>query len=134
MYEANPMSLIVEQAGGVSTNGHSRFSTFSRNNCINAWRFPRFETGSRAGHSITRHKPQRAQPAGRPASPFSLILTNGRLGYFPDCPCRQVSEWPKQANLPPRVFRTALTELETLISNMETASSAGNVACATSAR
>jgi fructose-1,6-bisphosphatase I len=24
MYEANPMSLIVEQAGGVSTNGHTR--------------------------------------------------------------------------------------------------------------
>jgi fructose-1,6-bisphosphatase I len=24
MYEANPMSLIVEQAGGAATNGHQR--------------------------------------------------------------------------------------------------------------
>ena len=24
MYEANPMSFIIEQAGGISTNGHQR--------------------------------------------------------------------------------------------------------------
>jgi fructose-1,6-bisphosphatase I len=27
MYEANPMSFLVEQAGGVSTNGHTRIMT-----------------------------------------------------------------------------------------------------------
>ena len=38
MYEANPMALLVEQAGGAATNGRSASWTCSRTSCTSACR------------------------------------------------------------------------------------------------